>query len=60
MSKIIEKNATWFMGIIPLVVGFIFLAQEMGWAAVLPAGVTLWPTLVFLFGLIYVLMAYLK
>ena len=59
VSKTVEKNEMWFYGIIPLVVGFLFLLSEFG-MQILPTQMTLWPTLVFVFGLIYVFINMMK
>ena len=56
MAKILEKNEMWFYGIIPLVVGMVFLAVDMK-LFIMPVNITLWPTLVFLFGLVYLVVS---
>ncbi len=59
VAKIVEKNEIWFYGIIPLVVGLLFVLEDFG-MKVLPAQMTLWPTMVFVFGLVYVLIDLMK
>lgn len=59
MNKVIEKNDIWFFGIIPLVVGMLFVFRDFG-MQILPAQMTLWPTMVFVFGLVYVLISMMK
>lgn len=59
VSKILEKNEMWFFGLIPLIVGLLFVLRDFG-MMILPAQMTLWPTMVFVFGLVYVLVKMMK
>jgi len=59
VAKIVEKNEMWFYGIIPLVVGLLFVLRDFG-MQILPTQMTLWPTMVFVFGLVYVLIGMMK
>jgi len=59
MNKVMDKNDMWFFGIIPLVVGLLFVLRDFG-MQILPAQMSLWPTMVFVFGLVYVLIAMMK
>ena len=59
VSKIVEKNEMWFYGLIPLIVGLLFVLRDFG-MMILPAQMTLWPTMVFVFGLVYVLVKMMK
>lgn len=59
VTKMIDKNEMWFFGIIPLVVGVLFVLRDFG-MQILPAEMSLWPTMVFMFGLVYVLLGMMK
>ncbi len=59
MNKVMEKNDMWFFGFIPLVVGLLFVLRDFG-MQILPMEMTLWPTMVFVFGLVYVLISMMK
>ena len=59
VSKLIEKNETLFLGIIPLVVGLLFVLRNFN-VNILPAQMELWSTMVFVFGLVYVLTGMMK
>lgn len=56
MNKLVDKGHMWFFGIIPLVVGILFVARDFG-VAFLPVEMGLWNTMVFLWGLVYVLLS---
>ena len=59
MNKLMDNNDMWFFGIIPLVVGLLFVLRDFG-MQILPAQMSLWPTMVFVFGLVYVLISMMK
>ncbi len=49
--EVLEKIGLWALGIIPLIVGFVYILQEAGVVNIVNVG--MWPVLVFLFGLLY-------
>jgi hypothetical protein len=59
MDKILEKIGIWSLGIIPLIIGFIYILPLFGVQAVL-ADNLFWPLLVFFFGLLYTIGYFMK
>ncbi len=51
MDKVLDKIGLWALGIIPLLVGFVYILQGAGVINI--TKVSMWPVLVFLFGLLY-------
>ena len=48
----------WLCGIILVIVGLVFIAQEGG-TMILPEGYTMWPILVFLTGIVILVSKYI-
>ncbi len=56
--EVLEKIGLWALGIIPLIVGFVYILQEAGVVNIVNVG--MWPVLVFLFGLLYTIGYFMK
>ncbi len=55
--EVLEKIGLWALGIIPLIVGLVYILADAG---VFTLQVGMWPVLVFFFGLLYTIGALTK
>ncbi len=52
MNKILDKYGLWILGVMPLLVGFVYILQDAGVINITRVGI--WPVMIFLFGLLYI------